>query len=69
MELIKAGSSPQERSGDKASAVSAGAIKKYTYVLPSGRRLKVVVDDDAEHVQTASSPPCFVLRMEDDPEP
>lgn len=58
----------EEQAADGVLVVSPGTVKKYTYVLPSGRRLKVVVDDESEYVQTACAAPCFVLRMEDDPE-
>jgi len=58
----------EEQAADGVLTVSAGTVKKYTYVLPSGRRLKVVIDDESEYVQTASAAPCFVLRMEDSPE-
>ncbi len=58
----------EEQAADSDSATSVGTMKKYTYVLPSGRTVKVFVDDESDFVQTASSTPCFVLRMEDDPD-
>jgi hypothetical protein len=68
MEFISAKCSDEQLVEDDNLTASAGSVRKYTYVLPSGRRLKVVVDDEADFVQTGSSTPCFVLRMEDDPE-
>lgn len=51
--------------GGKRAMGSTTVVRKYTYVLPSGRRLKVIVDDDSEIVETGSANPCFLLRMED----
>ncbi len=57
----------QEMENDSAeTSANAKSIKKYTYVLPSGRKLKVVVDDGSEFVETACSSPCFLLRIEDE---
>ena len=56
--------SEMRRNGEAGSPASV--VRKYTYVLPSGRKLKVVVDDDTEMVETAATTPCFMLRMEDD---
>ena len=66
MEYICAKYKQAEETSDNRAEVSAGSLRKYTYVLPSGRRLKVVVDDDGDLVETASTTPCFLLRMEDE---
>ncbi len=60
------GSFRDEAKREARGGTSASVVKKYTYVLPSGRRLKVVVDDDSELVETASTAPCLLLRMEDE---
>ena len=41
-------------------------LKKYTYVLPSGRKLKVVLDESGDYTETACSVPCFLLRIDDE---
>lgn len=32
------------------------AVRKYTYVLPSGRKIKVVVDNDTEPARVQAEP-------------
>jgi len=49
-----------------ANDLSKGNVKKYTYLLPSGRKLKVVLDDSGEYSETACSTPCFLLRIDDE---
>jgi len=50
-----------------SSAVSSvGGTQKHTFVLPSGRKLKVYVDNTSEFVETACSTPCFLLNIEDE---
>ncbi len=68
MEFICAKCKQELEMSDDRIAVSTGDVKKYTYLLPSGRQLKVVVDSESDFMQTASSTPCFLLKMEDDPE-
>ena len=46
--------------------LSKGNLKKYTYLLPSGRKLKVILDDSGDYSETACSSPCFLLRIDDE---
>ena len=68
MEFICERCKEEQRIGDDRANAPSGKPKKYTYVLRSGRTLKVVVDDESEFIATASSTPWFLLKMEDEPE-
>jgi hypothetical protein len=49
METTTVGAEKELAESDRASEIPMiGTVKKYIYRLPSGRRLKVIVDDEIE---------------------
>ena len=49
METITAGAEKELDENDRPGEIPViSAVKKYIYRLPSGRRLKVIVDDETE---------------------
>lgn len=66
MEFTSAKCEEEKGIKDDSAETSTKGVKKYTYLLPSGRKLKVVVDDGSEFVETACSSPCFLLRIDDE---
>lgn len=66
MEFINTRSNEERGIGDDRVMVSTGNVKKYTYILPSGREIKVVVDHESELVETATTVPWFLVRIEDE---
>lgn len=68
MEFICAKRGEEQSPNEEHVAAHSGKTRKYTYVLRSGRTLKVVVDDETEFAGTALSTPWFMVRMEDEAE-
>ena len=49
METTTASAEKELAENDRPGEIPVtGAVKKYIYMLPSGRRLKVIVDDERE---------------------
>lgn len=68
MDSINAKCDKRQKSKYESPEVATGSLKKYTYVLPSGRKLKVIVDDGRDCAETACSSPSFLLRIDDETE-